>query len=75
MALSRLAMSVGVACLKFEQEGREDAVQSLKTYGLDLCKAAGRIEKLTRDRARMRQTVALFATMTIPASKPVSRPG
>ena len=49
IALSRLAMSLGVACLRFEQEGREDAVQSLKTYGLDLCRAAGRIAGTTGD--------------------------
>jgi hypothetical protein len=49
MALSRLAMSLGVACPRFEQEGREDAVQSLKTYGLDLCRAAGRIAGTTGD--------------------------
>lgn len=49
MALSRLAMSVGVACVRFEQEGRENAVQSLKTYGLDLCRAAARIAETTGD--------------------------
>lgn len=49
MALSRLAMSIGVACLRFEQEGRQDAVQSFKTYGLDLCRAAARIAGTTGD--------------------------
>ncbi len=33
------------------------------------------VEKLTRDRARMRQTVALFVTMTPPAPYRVNRPG
>lgn len=49
MALSRLAMSIGVACLRFEQEGRQDAAQSLRTYGIDLCRAAGRIAGTTGD--------------------------
>jgi hypothetical protein len=53
MALSRLAMSLGVACLRFEQEGREDAVQSLRTYGLDLCRAAGRIAGTTGDQTAL----------------------
>ncbi|MGE3958447.1 MAG: DUF4365 domain-containing protein [Vicinamibacterales bacterium] len=43
MALSRLAMSIGIACLRFEHEERRDAAQSLKTYGLDLCRTAVRI--------------------------------
>jgi hypothetical protein len=33
------------------------------------------VEKLTRDSARMRQTVELFATMTTPARDPASTPG
>lgn len=49
IALSRLGMSIGVACLRFEQEGRQDAVQSLQTYGVDLCKTAGRIAGITGD--------------------------
>jgi hypothetical protein len=49
IALTRLAMSIGIACLRFEQEGRADSVKSLRTYGLDLCRTAGRIAEMTGD--------------------------
>jgi len=51
--LPRLVMNIGIACLRFEQEGREDAVQSLKSYGLDLCEAAAKIAAMIGDESSL----------------------
>lgn len=53
MALSRLAMSIGIACLRFEHEERQDAAQRLKTYGLDLCRTAVRIADALGDQTAL----------------------
>jgi hypothetical protein len=53
MALSRLAMSIGIACLRFEQERRRDAAQTFSTYGLDLCRAAAKIAGATGDQTAL----------------------
>lgn len=65
--LSRLAMSVRIAGLRFEQEESWDAARTLTTYGLDLCKAAGKISELTGDQnalASVASTAALYSTTT-----------
>lgn len=64
IAMSRLAMSIGIACLRFEHEGRPDAAQGFKDYGLDLCRAAARIAGATGDQkalARAASSALVFS--------------
>jgi len=58
MALSRLAMSIGIACPGFELERRQDAAQSFSTYGLDLCRAAAKIAGRPETRPLWREPLA-----------------
>ncbi len=51
--LPRLAMSIGVACLRFEHEGRNDQVQNLQNYGIELCRAAAGVAAMIGDQSSL----------------------